>query len=238
MRPVRIPVCPSPGNCPGFYLPAGLSPDHSLATQWIPCACTLAAQAAQLKEALPQKYGAMTFDVFQVEDGNREAYELARQFAADPWGQEWYWLVLIGANGRGKTHLAAAITNALLDRGEPVYFEVVPELLDDLRQGYSRQAGDDFDTRLARVKDAPVLVLDDLGAHSQGRAGTPFEVTWAEDKLYQIFDHRLVSELPTVVTTNVPFTQMPQRLASRLQDQHAARIKAIQTNDQRKANRR
>jgi DNA replication protein DnaC len=235
MRPARIPVCPSPGDCPGYYLPANLPPDHPLAAQWVPCACTLARQAARIKATLPQKYQAMTFEAFQVEDGNREAFELARRFAANPWGQGWYWLVLIGANGRGKTHLAAAVTNVLLDRGEPVCFEVVPELLDYLREGYGQSGvGDDFDKRFARVKDATVLVLDDLGAQSQGRADTPYAVTWAEDKLYQLFDYRLVNERPTVVTTNIPLNGLPPRLASRLQDRQAARVKALTTGDRRK----
>lgn len=233
MQPARIPVCPSPGDCPGYYLPANLPPDHPQAAQWVPCACTLAKQAARIKAALPQKYRAMTFEAFQEETGNREAFELARQLTADPWGQGWYWLVLTGANGRGKTHLAAAVANALLDRGEPAYFEVVPELLDWLREGYS-QLGDDFDKRFARVKDAPVLVLDDLGAQSQGRPDTPYSVTWAEDKLYQLFDYRLVNAMPTIITTNVPLNALPPRLSSRMQDQQAARIKALSTSDRRK----
>jgi len=43
-------------------------------------------------------------------------------------------------NSRDKTHLAAAIVNALLARSEPTYFENVPELLDYLRAGYNVQA--------------------------------------------------------------------------------------------------
>jgi DNA replication protein DnaC len=164
MRPLRIPVCPSPGNCPGFYLPANLPSDHPQANRLVPCACMLSRQAKTIQTELAPSLRAMTFETFRPEEalnttGNRTALERARQFAADPWGQGWYWLVLIGSNGRGKTHLAAAAVNALLARGEPSYFENVPELLDYLRAGYSSQSGEDFERRMARVKDAPVLVL-------------------------------------------------------------------------------
>jgi DNA replication protein DnaC len=236
MRPLRIPVCPSPGNCPGFYLPANLPSDHPQARQLIPCACTLASQAKTIKAELAPSLRAMTFETFRPEEalgttGNRTAFERAQQFAADPWGQGWYWLVLIGANGRGKTHLAAAVVNALLARGEPSYFENVSELLDYLRAGYSVQSGEDFERRMTRVKDAPVLALDDLGAEAGQNAA--FEVSWAQDKVYQILDHRLVEQLPAIVTTNLPLDKLPQRIASRLQDRRAARVIAITTGDKR-----
>lgn len=231
MRPLRIPVCPSPGNCPGFYLPANLPSDHPQARQLVPCACTLASQAKTIQAELAPSLRGMTFEAFRLEEGNRTAFERARQFATDPWGQGWYWLVLIGSNGRGKTHLAAAAANALLAWGEPSYFENVPELLDYLRAGYSVQSGEGFERRLARVKDAPVLVLDDLGAEARHNAA--FEVSWAQDKVYQILDHRLVEQLPTIVTTNLPLDKLPQRIASRLQDRRAVRVIAITTGNKR-----
>src|SRR5262249_40340080 len=61
------------------------------------------------------------------------ALELAHEYAESPEG----WLVLTGASGTGKTHLAAAVANALLTRGETVFFIVVPDLLDHLRATYS-----------------------------------------------------------------------------------------------------
>jgi len=240
MKPIRS-ACRTPGACPGYFWLDGLPADHPLANRPLPCNCLLARRAAALKASLLPGYRQMTFEAFQVEDGNRVAFELARTFAADPWGQGWYWLVLIGGSGRGKTHLAAAIVNALLDRGEPAHLEVVPELLDWLRAGYHSQ-GDDFNRRLAHIKSASVLVLDDLGAErSSGRDGV---VSWTDDTLYQIINYRLQAQLPTVFTTNLllePTAQctqtIPPRIASRLQDHQVVRVKAILTGDKRKAAR-
>ena len=74
-------------------------------------------------------------------------------------------------------------------------------------------------------------MLDDLGAEAGQSA--PFEVSWAQDKVYQILDHRLMEQLPTIVTTNLPLNKLPQRIASRLQDRRAARVIAITTGDKR-----
>src|SRR3990172_7047914 len=56
----------------------------------------------------------------------------ARAFADDPHG----WLVMAGASGCGKTHVAAAVANRCLELGRPALFVVVPDLLDHLRAAY------------------------------------------------------------------------------------------------------
>ena len=47
---------------------------------------------------------------------------------------------------------------------------------------------------LMRISSAQLLVLDDLGAERN----TPF----AEDKLFQIVNHRYEERLPTIITTS------------------------------------
>jgi DNA replication protein DnaC len=79
-------------------------------------------------------------------------------------------------------HIAAAIVNRLLERGEPALFVVVPDLLDHLRAAYQPGAEVAYDELFDRVRNAPVLVLDDLGTQAQ----TP----WAREKLFQLINHR------------------------------------------------
>ncbi len=222
----RIDACPSPGQCAGYYLASNLPPDHPQANQLLPCACTRARQAAIIQAALPPALQRMTFEAFQVNDENRAALNHARRFADDLWKNGCFFLTIVGPNRKGKTHLAAAIVNTLLARGEPALFENVPNLLDDLRNGYSDGS---FYRQLERVKNAQVLALDDLGAESGG-SGQPFEVSWSHDKLYQVVDHRILHELPTVLTTNLTPAMLPKRIASRLWDQHHATVVAITGN--------
>jgi DNA replication protein DnaC len=131
--------------------------------------------------------------------------EVARHFAREPKG----WLVLSGPSGCGKTHLAAAIANHCLQEGNQVFFMIVPDLLDHLRTTFSPNSDVAYDELFERVRNAPLLVLDDLGSQSS----TP----WAEEKLFQILNHRFNAELATVVTVR-NLEELDARLAARLQD--------------------
>ncbi len=135
-----------------------------------------------------------------------EAMELARRYADRPNG----WLVLAGASGSGKTHLAAAIANHSMDAGTPTLFMVVSDLLDHLRTIVGPETADDYHQTFEDLKNVPLLVLDDLGAQSS----TP----WADEKLYQILNHRFNSRLPTVITTSIPLAQLDDRLRTRFND--------------------
>ena len=135
----------------------------------------------------------------------------ARSFAEAPAGS----LLLAGGHGTGKTILAAAAANQIMGRGVPVLFVFVPDLLDQLRGAYSNEAALSHEELFEQVKNVPVLILDDIGAHS----GTP----WAEEKLFQIVNHRYVNGFPTLVTSAVPLERLDGRLQSKLADPRAAR---------------
>ena len=87
---------------------------------------------------------------------------------------------------------------------------VVPDLLDHLRSTYSPDSKVSYDELFESIRTAPLLILDDLGAHSS----TP----WAEEKLYQLVNYRYNHRLPTVITTNLTLDELDERLASRLAD--------------------
>ena len=189
---------------------------HPMFGKAVPCVCkrksTQQQWLAKLRERSNlQHLKRMTFESFRVEErGFQEVYlsmkdalETAREFAANPSG----WLVLTGPYGCGKTHLAAAIANYRLERGLPVLFDVVPDLLDHLRATYAPTSPVTYDKRFDQVRNVEVLILDDLGTQNT----TP----WATEKLYQLLGYRYNAELPTVITTNQPSGDMEPRLASR-----------------------
>ncbi len=137
------------------------------------------------------------------------AVSAARTFATFPEG----WLLLTGARGSGKTHLAVAIAGESLQQGGQVFFAFVPTLLDHLRTTYSPNSMVGFDELFEQVLNVPLLILDDLGAENS----TP----WAEEKLYQIIVHRHEARLATVITTASTMEELEDakpRIASRLVD--------------------
>ena len=101
----------------------------------------------------------------------------------------------------------------------------MPDLLDQLRAAYAPDAAERFDAVFARLLEVPLLVLDDFGAHQAS--------PWAQEKLYQLLNHRHLARLPTVVTTNVELRQMERRIASRLADTQIAHVYEITAPDYR-----
>lgn len=136
----------------------------------------------------------------------RDAYRHALAFAKEPKD----WLLLLGNSGMGKTRLAAAIGNYCREAGRQVLFVIVPDLLDHLRSSFDPQNPAAYDETLEAVKTVPLLILDDLGAHTS----TP----WADEKLFQLINHRYNALLPTVITTSCRRDQLDSRLVSRLLD--------------------
>jgi len=160
-------------------------------------------------------HGDQTFESFDTRgrelarderDNLRNVLEVARNYAAAPQG----WLVLMGEYGCGKTHLAAAIANERVANGHPALFVVVPDLLDYLRAAFNPSSTTSLDRRFDEVRSAPLLVLDDLGTQS----ATP----WAQEKLYQLLNHRYNAQLPTVITTSMSLEELDPRLRTRILD--------------------
>lgn len=177
-----------------------------------------------------QAFKALTFENFKVKGrlglGDQQvnslqfAYNQSVQFSRNLNG----WLFLMGPYGSGKTHLAAAIANFVIDLGIPTLFLTVPDLLDWLRASFGG-GEESFEERLMEIRNCRLLILDDLGTQN----ATP----WAEEKLYQIINHRYVHRLPTVVTTNLALDEIAGRISSRLQDPDLVTLVTINAPDYR-----
>jgi len=211
----NCPICGGMG-----YVRQDLPIDHPEFGKLQVCSCSLqAAQRSILQrlfrlsnlESLREK----TFDTFHPEGRKglqeeevktlRYALNQARQYARHLRG----WIFISGGYGCGKTHLAAAIANHAVSLGVPTLFLTAPDLLDWLRFGYDN-ADESFEERLEEIKGIRLLVLDDLGTQNA--------TSWAQEKLYQIINHRYIASLPTVITANPDIAEIDGRIGSRLED--------------------
>ncbi|MCB0216887.1 MAG: ATP-binding protein [Chloroflexi bacterium] len=179
---------------------------------------TALSSLALYDEARFQTWDARTGELEREQAENlAKAFHLARGFAEEPRG----WLAFVGEHGCGKTHLAAAIANQRVTDGGSALFVTVPDLLDHLRATFSPTSRVRYDKRFEEVRQASLLVLDDLGTES----ATP----WAQEKLFQILNHRHAAQLPTVLTIGAPDARDPlrevqPRLRSRLLDRRRCTV--------------
>lgn len=180
------------------------------------------------------------------------AYTAAKEFAESP---PEGWLVLVGAaTGVGKTHLAVAVAERLERAGWAVVYIYTPELVDNLRSMSSLGSPVSYSDVLDRVKNAPVLILDDLrrsmreevevkddgsgeNRKIRKRTATPKWIggsLWAEEQLYHIIAHRHYHRLATVITSIEDFTTQPGPISSRIQDPTISQLVRIDANDYRR----
>lgn len=155
-------------------------------------------------------------------DTVQQAYDSARQFSTNLQG----WLVLQGRFGCGKTHLAAAIANFVVEMGVPTLFVTAPDLLDLLRFSFN-DPETTFEQRFKDFREVRLLVLDDFGTHNA--------TAWAQEKFFQILNHRYINKLPLVLTTNLDLDEIDARVRSRLQDEQFVNYIQIQAPDYRLA---
>lgn len=124
--------------------------------------------------------------------GNDKIMGAMRKYAAnfDTMKEQGKGLILFGDVGTGKTYAAAAIANALIDTGVPVYmtnFARIADIVSGLFEG--RQEYYDSLNRF------PLLVIDDLAAERK--------TEYMSEIVYKVIDSRYRSGLPLIVTTNL-----------------------------------
>ncbi len=201
----------------------------------IPCTCKAAhsngrepINAANLNRLAD--YREKTFESFSIKgrmglgDEQEKSLTVAKshseQFAQDLKG----WLLFCGGYGCGKTHLAAAIANHAVSLGISTLFLTVPDLLDTLRASYG-SSEDPYAERFEEIRNVQLLVLDNLWTQNA--------TSWAQEKLFQLFDHRYVKRLPTIVTTDMDLEELDGRIRSRLQDPELVTVLKINAPDYR-----
>ncbi|MGI5891956.1 MAG: ATP-binding protein [Bacillota bacterium] len=116
-------------------------------------------------------------------------------------------LLFEGDVGRGKTFLAAAIANKLLENDVDTLFLVVPEFLEQLRYTYQNDSQSNESQLMNKAANVPVLILDDLGAHNFS--------DWTKNKIFTLINYRLNHQLPCVITSNLSIDQLNNVIDSR-----------------------
>lgn len=101
-------------------------------------------------------------------------------------------LIIEGAGkvGTGKTHLACAIAQAVMQKGIPAKFINVVSLIAEIKESF----------QIKNFTDVEVLIIDDLGKEK----GTE----WVCETVYGIINKRYEQMKPTIITTEKPMAAM------------------------------
>ena len=110
-------------------------------------------------------------------------------------------LYLAGNFGCGKTYLVSAMFNELAKKGVKSVTVYYPEFLRELKGRF----GDDYNEVFNKVRKAPLLLLDDIGAETV--------TNWNRDEILgSLLQYRMQEGLPTFFTSNNTIKELEEHL--------------------------
>lgn len=149
---------------------------------------------------LPIEAQRWTFDDFIPRPGTEDALNTAKQYTDrfQSARKNGAGLVIYGCTGSGKSHIAAAIANTVIQKQYSVRWWTVPELYAEIQATY--HSGTSDADILHECKNVSLLVLDDLGAEKPS--------DWTRQTFNMIINSRVANGRPTVITTNKDFKML------------------------------
>lgn len=160
---------------------------------------------------IPARFVGRSFGNFAAEtDAQRHALSVARDFAErfDHHAKRGAWLVLSGMPGTGKSHLAAAILQAVLSRH--VRYMTCLDMIRAVRETWRRDSDRSEAQLLAYLGGLDLLVIDEVGM----QYGTDGEQTI----LFDVLDRRYRDVRPTILLTNQNKEDLKALLGERTHD--------------------
>lgn len=119
--------------------------------------------------------------------GNAAMLDAAQELISRGYG----WLYIWGGPGNAKSEVLKAIVNQLNEAGRaPAIYSTLGNILDYIRQTFSKNGSvisEDFLTRFERLKNAPVLAIDEMDK--------PNESDWMMDFRFHFLDARYMSAI-------------------------------------------
>lgn len=179
------------------------------------CSCLIQTvrrlEFAQLNSLSPLSL--CTFDSFNTDyypDSSKERmrhiFDICKSFA-ETFPNDTKGLLFSGGTGLGKTHLSLAVANSVMQKGFGVIYGSIQNLLNKIeneRFGRESSGSDSLKT----ILDCDLLILDDLGAE--------FSTQFTVSVLYQIINTRLLTETPTIISTNLSPSELEKKYGARI----------------------
>lgn len=169
--------------------------------------------------SLPQFYRKITFADIALDDVARvDTFEILVDFVANYPSPDQKGLYIYGDMGVGKSFMLAAMAHELSET-KKVATTIIhyPSFAIDVRNGIKDNS---VKEQIDAVKEAEVLVLDDIGAEQFS--------SWIRDDVLQvILQYRMIEELPTFFTSNYSFADLEAKLSNGRQGDETWQAKRV-----------
>jgi len=152
---------------------------------------------------LKSRFKKRTFATFVVTTENTLAYQKALEFAEN-FEKQGKGLLFTGNIGTGKTHLAAAIANHLMQNLYTVIFGNITDIISRIYDTYDKSSDVSTMEIIQYLTSVDLLIIDDLGKeHTSENVRT---------LLYQIINALYEDEKLVVITTNLSGKELSEKI--------------------------
>lgn len=209
-----------PGHTPELYIE-----NNRIKIRHLPCPSKLAHDEAQkMKQFITAIHmpkavlNAKLSDIYLEDERRIDIAEVAGNICIDiAKGNDTKGMYIHGPFGTGKSFILGAIANELKERYIYTTLLYFPEFIRELKNGFKDGT---YNERLNRVKNTPVLMLDDIGAEDL----TP----WVRDEvLGPILNHRMMNNMPTFFSSNFDFKELSHHLSITKQGSELTKARRI-----------
>lgn len=140
-----------------------------------------------------RKYQELNFENFSIDLNNKNAVKMANDYINKNKDKILSnGLIIMGESGVGKTHLAAAIANKLIENDKIVLMGRLTTLLDMIKETFRDNTKSENEL-IELYSNVDMIIIDDLGTEKIS--------SWALEKLYTIIQNRFENGLPIIITT-------------------------------------
>lgn len=168
----------------------------------------------QSSARIPKRFAEKTFDDFVVSSKAQQvAFEACIDYVDNfsKHRREGRCMLLLGKVGTGKTHLAIAAINHLINECMvKAVYRTVGSVISDIKATFSDRSGESEAHILREVIGADLLVLDEVGATKQSE----FELA----TLFSIINGRYEQCRPTIIVSNLSPAELNDAIGARCVD--------------------
>ncbi len=161
---------------------------------------------------IPARFAAASFECYiAINAGQVRALSVVRAFAEqfesiDKTGCS---LTLCGSPGCGKTHLACAIANHVIDSGRTAIYTQAIELIRAIRETWRDHSKSEAEV-IDRYRSTGLLIVDEIGVQFGSEA--------ERAQLFDVLDGRYREMRPTLIVSNLNSKGLQECLGARIYD--------------------
>jgi DNA replication protein DnaC len=165
------------------------------------------------RSAIPPRFQTRTFANYVADTPEKEKALRTTKRYADNWPtmlESGTCLVFVGKPGTGKTHLACAIANQIMEAGSSAFFVTVSDAMRGIKATYDKGATLSEADAIKALVDPKLLILDEVGADM----GTEH----SKVLLFDVINKRYEHVRPTIILTNLDQSTLSTYFGERILD--------------------